>query len=134
MNQDSAGSESEHANHSDISVENEAERIDEKKEKHSVSPEQAENEMKKGELDECEEEIVATIGMRQEYFPDWLEIVQLEQEKTGVAIEDILETPTKQLETDERVPKDEVLVEEEEIEAKERPPVIREIHVLDHFD
>ena len=72
--------------------------------------------------------------MRQEYFPDWLEIVQPEQDKTGVAIEDILETPTKQLETDERVPKDEVFVEEEEIEAKERPPVIREIHVLDHFD
>ena len=41
MNQDSAGSGSEHANHSDISVENEAETIDEKKEKHSVSPEQA---------------------------------------------------------------------------------------------
>ena len=134
MNQDSAGSGSEHANRSDITVENEAERIDEKKEKHSVSPEQAENEMKKGELDESEEEIVATIGMRQEYFPDWLEIVQPEQDKTGVVIEDILETPTKQLETDERVPKDEVLVEEEEIEAKERPPVIREIHVLDHFD
>ena len=91
MNQDSARSESEHANHSDIRVENEAETIDEKKEKHSVSPEQAENEMKKGELDECEEEIVATIGMRQEYFPDWLEIVQPEQDKTGVAIEDILE-------------------------------------------
>lgn len=134
MNQDSTGSGSEHANHSDISVEKEADRIDEKKEKRSESPEQDEREMKKGDLDECEEEIVATIGMRQEYFPDWLEIVQPEQEKTGVAIEDILETPTKQLETDEPVPKDEVLVEEEEIEAKERPPVVREIHVPDHFD
>lgn len=134
MNQDSTGSGSEHANHSDISVEKEADRIDEKKEKRSESPEQDEREMKKGDLDECEEEIVATIGMRKEYFPDWLEIVQPEQEKTGVAIEDILETPTKQLETDEPVPKDEVLVEEEEIEAKERPPVVREIHVPDHFD
>ena len=134
MNQDSAGSGSEHANHSDISVKKEADRIDEKKEKRSVSPEQAENEMKNGDLDECEEEIVATIGMRQEYFPYWLEIVQPEPEKTGVAIEDILGTPTKQLDTDEPVPKDEVLVEEEEIEAKERPPVIREIHVPDHFD
>lgn len=134
MNQDSTGSGSEHANHSDISVEKEANRIDEKKEKRSESPEQDEREMKKGDLDECEEEIVATIGMRKEYFPDWLEIVQPEQEKTGVAIEDILETPTKQLETDEPVPKDEVLVEEEEIEAKERPPVVREIHVPDHFD
>lgn len=130
MNQDSAGSGSEHANHSDISVEKDADRI----EKRSVSPEQAENEMKKGDLDECEEEIVATIGMRQEYFPDWLEIVQPELEKTGVAIEDILETPTKQLETDEPVPKDEVLVEEEKIEAMERPPVVREIHVPNHFD
>ena len=134
MNQDSAGSGSEHANHFDISVEKEADRIDEKNEKRSVSPEQDENEMKKRDLDECEEEIVATIGMRQEYFPDWLEIVQPEPEKTGVAIEEILETPTKQLETDEPVPKDEVLVEEEEIEAKERPPVVREIHVPNHFD
>lgn len=134
MNQDSAGSGSEHANHSDISVEKEAERIDEKNEKRSVSPEQDENEMKKRDHDECEEEIVATIGKRQEYFPDWLEIVQPEPEKTGVAIEDILETPTKQLETDEPVPKDKVLVEEEEIEAKERPPVVREIHVPNHFD
>lgn len=130
MNQDSAGSGSEHANHSDISVEKDADRI----EKRSVSPEQAENEMKKGDLDECEEEIVATIGMRQEYFPDWLEIVQPEPEKTGVAIEDILETRTKQLETDEPVPKDEVLVEEEKIEAMERPSVVREIHVSNHFD
>lgn len=130
MNQDSAGSGSEHANHSDISVQKDADRI----EKRSVSPEQAENEMKKGDLDECEEEIVATIGMRQEYFPDWLEIVQPEPEKTAVAIQDILETPTKQLETDEPVPKDEVLVEEEKIEAMERPPVVREIHVLNHFD
>lgn len=130
MNQDSAGSGSEHANHSDISVEKDTDRI----EKRSVSPEQAENEMKKGDLDECEEEIVATIGMRQEYFPDWLEIVQPEPEKTGVAIEDILETRTKQLETDEPVPKDEVLVEEEKIEAMERPPVVREIHVSNHFD
>lgn len=134
MNQDSAGSGSEHANHSDISTEKEAERTDEKNEKRSVSPDQAENERKKENLDECEEEIVATIGMRKEYFPDWLEIVQPEPEKIGVPIEDILATPTKQLETDEPDPKDEVLVDEEEIEAKERPPVVRETHVPDPFD
>lgn len=134
MNQDSAGSGSEHANHSDICAEKEAERTAEKNEKRSVSPDQAENERKKENLDECEEEIVATIGMRKEYFPDWLEIVQPEPEKIGVPIEDILATPTKQLETDEPDPKDEVLVEEEEIEAKERPPVVRETHVPDPFD
>ena len=75
---------------------------------------------KKGDCDECNEEIAATTVTKQDYFPEWLETSQPEPEKLGIPIEDTLKTPCRKAEN-ASVPSNEMIVEEN-IEAVERQP------------
>lgn len=76
-----------------------------------------------GEYDEFEEEIVIIEVNRKYRFPKGMEAPKPVPKKAGIPIEDLLEIPTMQIQQ-ESTPDDKPLMEEEDIESTERPPIV----------
>lgn len=85
--------------------------------------ENEDDEDEEGEYDEFEEEIVIIEVNRKYRFPKGMEAPKPVPEKVGIPIEDLLEIPIMQIQQ-ESTPDDKHLMEEEDIESTERPPIV----------
>lgn len=85
--------------------------------------EDEDDEDEEGEYDEFEEEIVIIEVNRKYRFPKGMEAPKPVPEKVGIPIEDLLEIPIMQIQQ-ESTPDDKHLMEEEDIESTERPPIV----------
>ena len=96
---------------------------DEDDENEDDEDEDEDDEDEEGEYDEFEEEIVIIEVNRKYRFPKGMEAPKPVPEKVGIPIEDLLEIPIMQIQQ-ESTPDDKHLMEEEDIESTERPPIV----------